>query len=397
MKVENLIYAWLHTLSTDLDGLGAFLTEDAVAEFPYAPRAGLVGRVEGRAAIVQHLRDTFAGYGLANLRYEDLRIHPGADPETAWFEVHATADLPAGERFEQDYVLHLRSKSGRITLYREYGNMLAVPRVAAPAGTSVLVIGGTGKTGAPLVRKLREQGIEAYAASRSGERRFDWTDPATWDAALIGVDRLYVVAPLVDPHTHMIPFFQLALSRGVRRVVLLSSTAVTDETPGLGEVARWVRLNVPEWTVLRSSRLIQSFVDPSALHAQTIASDELIVSATGEGRIPFVDAEDVAAVAARALTDEAPHQAEHVVTGPAGLSFDAVAELLGVRHVALGPQDFATFLCSTGIRPGYANLLTLLDTLVADGEHAEVTDTVLRVTGRAPRSFVDVVRSVRGN
>lgn len=260
---------------------------------------------------------------------------------------------------------------------------------------SVLVIGGTGKTGAPIVRGLRARGVQTFAASRKGERRFDWGDAASWGPAIAGVDRLYAIAPLGDarPQDRMVPLFEQALAGGVRRIVTLSSSAVTEDAPGLGEVARWVRTHVPEWTVLRPSWFMQNFFDAGGFHAKTIAAERKIVSATGAGRVPFVDAEDIAAVAVRALTDEIPHQTAHVITGPEALSYDEVARILGVCHEPLHADAFAAFLASQGIPPDYAQVLANLDTLIASGAQAEVTGTVARVTGRPPRSFADFVRS----
>ncbi|PVC82870.1 hypothetical protein [Streptomyces sp. CS131] len=59
----------------------------------------------------------------------------------------------------------------------------------------VLVLGATGKTGRRVVARLRELGVETRAASRSGEVRFDWTLPDTWEPALAGADALYLIAP----------------------------------------------------------------------------------------------------------------------------------------------------------------------------------------------------------
>lgn len=264
---------------------------------------------------------------------------------------------------------------------------------------STLVIGGSGKTGAPIVRGLRARGVETFAASRAGERRFDWGDAATWEPALAGIDRLYTIAPLGDarPQDRMIPLLERALARGVKRIVVLSSSVITEDMPGLGEVARWVRERVPEWTVLRPSWFMQNFFDPGGFQAKAIAGEGKIVSATGEGRLPFVDAEDIAAVAVRALADARPHQTAHLVTGPEALSYPEVAKILGVRHESMTAEALAGFLVDHGMPAAYAQLLALADVLIASGQQAEVTDTVERVTGRAPRSFVDFVRSARGS
>lgn len=60
------------------------------------------------------------------------------------------------------------------------------------------------------------------------------------------------------------------------------------------------------------------------LHLRAIKEESKIYSATGEGRIPWVSADDIAAVAVRALTDAEPPNTEYMVLGPELLSYDEV-------------------------------------------------------------------------
>ena len=120
------------------------------------------------------------------------------------------------------------------------------------------------------------------------------------------------------------PFLQDALDQGVRRVVQLSSSALPEGAPGLGEVHRLVRSTMPEWTVLRPSWFMQNFTGDH-LVAQGVRDGE-IVTATGDGRVAFIDADDIAAVAGRALTDAIAHNTDHVLTGPPALSYAEAAD-----------------------------------------------------------------------
>jgi hypothetical protein len=60
-------------------------------------------------------------------------------------------------------------------------------------------------------------------------------------------------------------------------------------------------------------------------HVSTIRDDDIIVSGTGEGRIPFVSVEDIADVAYHALTDPATHNTAHLILGPELYSYDEVS------------------------------------------------------------------------
>jgi festuclavine dehydrogenase len=60
-------------------------------------------------------------------------------------------------------------------------------------------------------------------------------------------------------------------------------------------------------------------------HLLTIRDEDKIITATGEGKVPFVSADDIATVAFRALTDEVPHNTDHLILGPELLSYDDVS------------------------------------------------------------------------
>jgi uncharacterized protein YbjT (DUF2867 family) len=274
--------------------------------------------------------------------------------------------------------------------------------------STVLVTGGTGTTGSLLAAALREQGAAARIATRTpvdgahGHVRFDWADPATHDAALSGVDRVYLIPPIgvVDAVPVVEPFLARALRAGVRRVVLLSSSAVPEGAPGPGELHRLVRTTVPEWTVLRPSWFMQNFLADHPV-ARGVRTSGEIVTATGTGRVAFVDAADIAAVAARALLDDVPHDAAHVITGPAALGYaDAAAIItevtgLPVRHRPVGADELAARHVAAGYPPEFAALLAGLDEGIRGGGEDRVTAVVPDVTGRPARSFAEFVAAHR--
>ncbi|WP_410640635.1 NAD(P)H-binding protein [Amycolatopsis sp. lyj-346] len=266
----------------------------------------------------------------------------------------------------------------------------------------VLVLGGTGTTGRRVVTRLRAAGFTARAATRkpgeAGQVRFDWTDRSTHADALRGASAVYLLAPIgeAEPAALVEPFLAGAVDTGVRRVVLLSSSAVTDDTPGLGDLPRLVRA-APEWAVLKPSWFMQNFTG-GHLVAQGVRDGE-IVTATGDARVAFVDAGDIAAVAVRALTDPVPHNTEHVLTGPAALSYAEAAAIVAahlgrpVRHRPAGPAEFAERVAASGIPAGFARVLAALDEDIRRGAEDRVTPVVEQVTGRPARSFETFVRA----
>jgi len=265
----------------------------------------------------------------------------------------------------------------------------------------ILVIGGTGNTGRRIAARLVGCGWAVRTASRGAGApgtdhvRFGWADVSSHAAALEGVTRVYLVAPGLteDPEGVMVPFVSLALERGARRFVLLSSSALPEDSPGLGAVARFLRASAPEWTVLEPSWFMQNFFDPGNPLAASLLHDDVIATSTGQGRVPFVDVDDIAEVAVRALADATSHDTAHVITGPQAMSYDDVASVLArvtrrpIRHQHISDEEARLRLIRAGVPTGYAELLVGLDAGIRDGAEDRVTDTVRRVTGRPPRAF----------
>ncbi|MCW2947285.1 MAG: hypothetical protein JWR24_4002 [Actinoallomurus sp.] len=276
------------------------------------------------------------------------------------------------------------------------------------AQAGVLVIGGTGTTGSRVAALLREQaatvriGTRTPADGNAAHVRFDWSEPATHGPAVAGVDRIYLVAPIsvAEPAPLVEPFLAAAFRAGVRRVVLLSSSATPEDAPGVGVLPRMVRAMAPEWAVLRPSWFMQNFIGEHPV-ADGIRVQGEIVTATGAGRVAFVDAADIAAVAVRALLDAVPHNTDHVITGPEALSYaDAAAvitEATGrpVRHRPVSTAEMTDRFVAAGIPVEFAAMLAGLDEDIRHGAENRVTSTVPNITGRPARSFAEFMAAHR--
>ncbi|WJK32705.1 ergot alkaloid biosynthesis protein [Solwaraspora sp. WMMA2065] len=198
-----------------------------------------------------------------------------------------------------------------------------------------------------------------------------------------------------DPVGQVGAFLDLAQDAGVRRVVLLSSSAIRTGNPGPGRLPTAVTDRFPEWAVLSPSWFMQNFVAEHHHHGASIRRDGEIVTATGDGRVAFIDAADIAAVAVRASTDPVPHNTEHLLTGPQAHSYTEVAatvsEVAGrpVRHRTVDVDTMRRRLVGSGIPDGFAELLAGMDGAIAAGAEDRTTSTVADVTGRAPTSLRD--------
>lgn len=267
---------------------------------------------------------------------------------------------------------------------------------------TVLITGGTGNTGGPLATLLRERGVAVRIASRHPAAdpdhvRFDWSDPDSQLRALDGVDRVYLVPPVgvLDPMPQVGPFLEAAAQR---RVVALGSSVVVPNAPELDEFRSRIA-STPGCTVLRPAGFMQNFTGRHPV-ADGIRERGEIVTASGSGRLGWIDAADIAAVAAHVLPSDDSVD-EYVLTGPEALSYGEaaaiIAEVTGrpVRHRDITVDELARRL-SAGLPADFAAALAAVDANIRAGAEDNTTSTVLDVTGRPPRSFRDFIRAELG-
>jgi uncharacterized protein YbjT (DUF2867 family) len=124
----------------------------------------------------------------------------------------------------------------------------------------------------------------------------------------------------------------------------------------------------------------------------SIRDEGIIWTATESGRVAFVDAEDIAAVAVRALTDRQAPDTDLLLTGPEALGYDDIAAIITevtgrpVIHRRLSYEQMRDRL-TTQVSVDFAAMLASMDRAIAEGAEDRVTDTVQRLTGRPPRTF----------
>jgi uncharacterized protein YbjT (DUF2867 family) len=267
--------------------------------------------------------------------------------------------------------------------------------------SDILILGGTGKTGRRLAAALREAGAPARTAARRGaDVAFDWDDAASREAALAGADRVYLVPPAgrLDHAPLVRAFLDQAAAAGVRHVTALSAFGVNhapDETPLRAmELALAARDDLG-WSVVRPTWFMQNLTE--GFMQPQIAAGTLALPA-GDGAEAFIDAQDIAAVAAATLLDPAAHAGRaYDITGPEALTHTQVVERIAaatgreVRYVDADRAAWVAGATDAGLPADYAEVLAGLFDLIRDGHGSRPTSTVREVTGREPRSLEDFV------
>lgn len=92
------------------------LADDVVMVFPYAASIGLPPRVEGKEAAIGLFK---AVADALDLSFHDTTVQPLADPEWVVVEQRGQGGFK-GNPYNQQYVIFLQFRDGKLLHYREY-------------------------------------------------------------------------------------------------------------------------------------------------------------------------------------------------------------------------------------------------------------------------------------
>ncbi len=273
----------------------------------------------------------------------------------------------------------------------------------------ILITGAPGNVGTELVRLLQQEGAPVRVATRNPEKArlalpngtdfvaLDFTDPATYAPALAGARQLFLIRPpaISDVERYVNPLVDAAKAAGVQHVVFLSLYGVNPLVPHW-KVERHIRKVGLSYTFLRPGFFMQNL---STTHRAHIQQHKEFSVPAGSGRTNFIDARDIAAVAARCLTQPEQHlDRAYPLTGSEALTYDQVAatfsRVLGrsYRYTRPSRAEFKRVMLAEGHPPAYVNVVANLYTVVRFHLSAGLTEQVQRILGRAPISLEQFVR-----
>jgi uncharacterized protein YbjT (DUF2867 family) len=262
--------------------------------------------------------------------------------------------------------------------------------------SNILIIGGTGKTGRRVVEQLQKKGIQPRIGSRQATPSFDWDDKNTWIESLKGIEKMYITyypdlaVPGAKEAIESLTY--LAKELGVKKIVLLS---------GKGEVEAEaceaiVKNSGVEYTIVRASWFNQNwsesfFLDP-------ILSGEVALPMSNV-LIPFVDANDIAEVAATVLLDNDYNGKTIEVTGPELITFkDIIHTISTVTNRNLSFHEITLEQYIEGMRQMQLpeDVIWLIEYLfsnvLTNPNNQKISNDIEQVLGRKARTFLEYAK-----
>ncbi len=261
----------------------------------------------------------------------------------------------------------------------------------------ILVTGATGKVGSALVKELEIQKVPFRAAVRHGGTlgmesvAFDFDNPETFEQALVGVEKLFLLTP--GGTEREAAAVDAARAAGVRHIVKLSVWGAEGEDFAFARAHRPIEKKIEAsgmaWTFLRPNGFMQNYLTS----AQSIREQGAFYLPAGDSRYSVVDARDVGRVAARVLTASGHEGQAYALSGPESLSNGEIAEKLSaavgkpVRYVDIPDADFRKALIDAGTPAPVADAYTDLMHYYVAGKGAGVSPDIEHITGKPPVSF----------
>jgi uncharacterized protein YbjT (DUF2867 family) len=273
----------------------------------------------------------------------------------------------------------------------------------------LLITGATGMIGSLLTDALVARGDEFSVMLRPGDSNNrmagkpgvtstegDFDNPVSLRRALEGVDRAFLLTNSSERvEAQQIAFVEAAQAERVGHVVYLSQLAADPGSPVRflryhGAVEAALTNSSVGWTFVRPNLILQAYIPFAPAIGQG-----LLQAPIGEAPVSVVDARDIAAVAAAALSEDGHVGKTYTVTGPAAVTHTEIATELGnaigrpIQFQTIPPEAFLAALAGAGMPEWQAEGLAEDYAHYDRGEASTVSPDVAQVTGTSARSLED--------
>lgn len=275
----------------------------------------------------------------------------------------------------------------------------------------ILVTGASGNVGSYVVKELLSMGEQVISAGtdirkleglfegKTGAVYLDLKDKSTFDKALEGVDRVFLMRP---PHLgkpeDLFSFIDAMKKHGIKLVAFLSLMGVEKNTiPPHHKIEKYIeKIGIP-YAHIRPGFFMQNL---SGIHSVEIKEKNEIFIPAGNSKTSFIDAADIGLAAAVLLHDTEKYKnTTHTITGPEALDYYQVAEILSMvtgRKITYKRPGYlkyrSYYIKKRGLDKSYVNVTVALYFMTRMGTAKEVTNGFYELTGRKPRTLLEFAK-----
>jgi len=274
----------------------------------------------------------------------------------------------------------------------------------------IVIFGATGTIGAPLITTLLAKGIALRAVTSDASHVAaleaqgceavvaDFEDAGALAQACKGAQKAFLVTPA---HQEMgrwkANVIQAAADAGVQHMVMSTGLGASPKaklTFGIwhSDSQELLKESGMDWTLLQPTYFTQNLL----WQANNIANENTYLDDVG-GPVSWVDARDIADMAAEALTAEGHHGKAYGLTGEEALSGEDITALLtqtlerDITCRAVSPADARANMIASGMIAEVADAMVELGGLAPKGYLAGIETTVQDVLGRPARRMADFI------
>lgn len=276
---------------------------------------------------------------------------------------------------------------------------------------NILVTGATGNVGSEVVRFLPDDVHLRLAVlnpditkSTFGDNveyvQFDFLRPETFQAALQGIDKVFLLRPPSLGNVKIFePFIEQAQSAGVQHIIFLSIQGV-ERVPYVphARIEALIRESGIAYTFLRAGFFMQNL---NTTHRQEIAQDNTIFIPAGKSKTAFVDVRDIGAVAAHILSEDGHENTNYTLTGSELLDYEQVAAIfsevlkLDIRYHSPMIPIFIWQMWRRGMPITQAFIVGFLYLITRFGQATQVHPDTAQLLDRQPITMRQYVEDYR--
>lgn len=261
---------------------------------------------------------------------------------------------------------------------------------------NILVIGGTGKTGRKVAKRLIELGHNVRIGSRTGSPSFDWNNSETWIESMQGIDKVYITfqPDLAVPGAlgAIEELTKKAKNCNIKKLVLLSGKGERE-----AELCEQVVIHSGiDYTIVRASWFNQNFSESFFLEP---ILEGFVALPQAEEKVPYVDTDDIADVAVATLLNDIHNGKIYQLTGARSFTFKEVIEEISdatgrnIAFTSIALSAYTKVMEQEGVPADFIWLVEyLFSEVLGNPNNSEITNDIEKVLGRKPKDFSEYVK-----